>query len=210
MSSSESAPESAAPTPGIDQAKKTLRREAAQRRAAAAAAHPEAGDKLCAALLAAVEIPRDAAVSAYWPMREEIDPRPAMRALHARGHPVALPVMPGKAQPLVFRAWCPDQEMVDGGFGTRIPPAEAPEIQPQILLVPLLAFDADGYRLGYGGGFYDRTLARLRRLNPLTRGVGVAYAAQRTETPLPRGAYDEPLDLVVTEQGVALRRDGRG
>jgi len=210
MSPSESAPASAADDSTLAETKKALRREAGRRRAAAAAATPDAGERLAAALLEAVTIPPDVAVSAYWPMRDEIDPRPAMRTLHVRGHPVALPVMPGKDQPLVFRAWCPDQALVDGGFGTRVPPADAPEIQPQILLVPMLAFDSEGYRLGYGGGFYDRTLSRLRARNPLTRGIGVAFAAQRAEAPLPRGAYDEPLDLVVTEQGVALRRDGRG
>ena len=200
MAASPSDPSASDPLAEI---KTNLRRAAKARRTAAAAEAPDAGEGLCQALLAAVTFPKDVAVSAYWPMRDEIDPLPAMRALHARGHPVALPVMTGKDRPLIFRAWHPDQELVDGGFGTKMPPADAPEVQPQILLAPMLAFDGAGYRLGYGGGFYDRTLAKLRGLNSLTRGVGLAFAGQRVEA-LPRGRYDQPLDMIVTESGMAV------
>jgi 5-formyltetrahydrofolate cyclo-ligase len=199
---SESAP------PDLAEAKKTLRKQAKQQRATAAAAAPEAGTRLCEHLLATVTFPKDAAVSAYWPMGDEIDPLPTLRCLHREGHPIGLPVMPGAAQPLQFRAWYPDLDLVDGGFGTRIPPESAPPIVPQILLVPMLAFDRRGYRLGYGGGFYDRTLEKLRAQNPLTRAVGIVYAAQEVpEVPIDR--YDQRLDMIVSEQGpIALRGGG--
>jgi 5-formyltetrahydrofolate cyclo-ligase len=196
---SESAPEDLA------DAKKKLRKEAKRQRAAAAAAAPDAGARLCEHLLANVTFPKDVAVSAYWPMGDEIDPLPTLRRLHREGHPIGLPVMPGAAQPLQFRAWHPDLDLADGGFGTRIPPETAPPIVPQILLVPMLAFDRRGYRLGYGGGFYDRTLEKLRAQNPLTRAVGIVYADQEVpEVPIDR--YDQRLDMVVSEQGpIALR-----
>lgn len=191
-----------AETPPDDLAtvKKELRKQAKARRAEAAAAAPDAGDRLCAHLLAEATFPDHVAVSAYWPMDDEIDTRPAMRALHARGHAIGLPVMPGKGQPLVFRAWYPDQELADGGFGTKIPPADAPVLEPLILLVPLLAFDRAGFRLGYGGGFYDRTLAKLRAQNSLTRAVGIGYAVQEIPE-VPRDGYDQRLDMIVTEEG---------
>jgi 5-formyltetrahydrofolate cyclo-ligase len=189
--------------------KKQLRRDAKAQRAAAARATPDAGARLHDELLTAVGIPRDVAVSAYWPMGDEIDPRPILYTLHARGHPVALPVMPGKDQPLVFRAWHPDLAMADGGFGTRVPPEGEPPIIPQVLLVPLLAFDRRGYRLGYGGGFYDRTLAALRGKSTLTRAIGLAYAGQEVGT-VPTDAYDQRLDMIVTERGPVALTGARG
>lgn len=180
--------------------KKRLRAAALTQRAAAARAAGDGGPRLCQHLLAAIEIPAGGVVSGYWPMRDEIDPRPTLEALHARGHPIGLPAMPGKAQPLEFRAWTPGTALEDGGFGTQIPPASAETVTPQVLLVPLLAFDRAGYRLGYGGGFYDRTLAKLRAADPQTQAVGVAYLGQEIET-VPRDAYDQPLDAIVTEQG---------
>jgi len=197
------------PPDELAEIKKDLRKRAKARRAEAAAAAPDAGDRLCEHLLAEVTFPDHVAVSAYWPMDDEIDTRPAMRTLHARGYAIGLPVMPGKGQPLVFRAWYPDQVLADGGFGTKIPPEDAPVLEPLILLVPLLAFDRAGYRLGYGGGFYDRTLARLRARNSLTRAIGVGYAGQEIPE-VPRDGYDQRLDMIVTEDGpVALRKGPR-
>lgn len=186
--------------------KKQLRKQAKTQRAEAAAAVPDAGDRLRDWLLAHVTFPDDVAVSAYWPMRDEIDPLPSLHALHARRHPIGLPTMPGKDQPLVFRAWYPDLELVDGGFGTRIPPETAPPIVPRILLVPMLAFDRRGFRLGYGGGFYDRTLEKLRARDPATRAIGVAYTGQEVSE-VPTDAYDQRLDMIVTEKG-SLTLDG--
>ena len=189
----------------LDRAKKDLRRSAKARRAAAAQDDPRAHDALARSLFAAVDFAQGDAVSGYWPLGDEIDPRPVLEALHERGHPIGLPVMPGTAQPLTFRAWQPGAELQDGGFATRVPPESAPVIVPRALLVPMLAFDRDGYRLGYGGGFYDRTLAQLRADQPETLAVGVAYRAQEVER-VPRDRYDQRLDMIVTEQGpVALR-----
>lgn len=180
--------------------KKRLRQAALEQRAKAAQAATNGGPQLCTHLLAEIDIPAGAVVSAYWPMRDEIDPRPTLEALHDRGHPIGLPAMPAKAQPLEFRAWTPGAALEDGGFGTQVPRASAAVVTPQVLLVPLLAFDRAGYRLGYGGGFYDRTLAGLRAARP-TAAIGLAYAAQRAEA-LPREPTDIPLDSIATEQGL--------
>jgi 5-formyltetrahydrofolate cyclo-ligase len=135
-------------------------------------------------------------VSGYMPMRTEIDPLPAMAA---HDGPVCVPVIAGKGLPLRFRAWSPGGAMEDGPFGARVPVA-GDWLEPQVLIVPLLAFDALGYRLGYGGGFYDRTLERLRARGPVT-AIGYAFAAQEVAE-VPREAVDQPLDLIVTEAGV--------
>ena len=139
-----------------------------------------------------------APLSGYLPMRTEIDPLPAMAA--HRGV-VGVPVIPGPAQPLRFREWSPGCAMEDGGFGTQIP-SEGAWVEPAVVIVPLLAFDARGYRLGYGGGFYDRTLQALRAKRP-TLAVGFAFAAQEVDE-VPIEATDQPLDAIVTETGVRL------
>lgn len=137
-----------------------------------------------------------AVLSGYMPMRSEIDPLPAMAA--HRGV-VGVPVIPGPAMPLKFREWSPGCALVAGAFGALIP-AEGAWVEPAVLIVPMLAFDARGYRLGYGGGFYDRTLELLRAKRP-TLAVGFAYAAQEVDE-VPIDAYDQQLDAVVTEEGV--------
>jgi len=144
-----------------------------------------------------VRVPAGAAVSGYWPMRSELDPRPILTALSARGHPLCLPVVAGKARPLVFRAWHPGDALVAGGYGTQVPDAGQEVVVPHLLLVPLLAFDRAGYRLGYGGGFYDRTLAALRAAGPVV-AVGLAFCAQEVDT-VPHDATDARLDWIVTE-----------
>jgi 5-formyltetrahydrofolate cyclo-ligase len=131
-------------------------------------------------------------------MRTEIDPTAAMEEAAAHG-PVGVPVIIGAGQPLQFRAWDPDSAMIAGEFGARIP-AAGDWMIPQIVIVPLVAFDRNGGRLGYGGGFYDRTLEKLRASQP-TMAIGFAYAAQEDKN-LPLEATDQPLDLIVTEQGV--------
>jgi 5-formyltetrahydrofolate cyclo-ligase len=138
------------------------------------------------------------ALSGYMPMRTEIDPLPAMAAHQG---PVGVPVIIGKAQPLRFREWTPGAAMVEGAFKAMIP-AEGGWLEPEVLIVPLLAFDAAGYRLGYGGGFYDRTLQGLRARGPVL-AVGFAFAAQEVAE-VPIDATDQRLDAVVTEAGVRL------
>jgi 5-formyltetrahydrofolate cyclo-ligase len=138
------------------------------------------------------------AISFYMPMRAEIDPRPAMIRAVLRG-PVLLPVT-RRGQPLLFRRWQPGTPMVRDGYGVEHPDDGQETGTPEVLVVPLLAFDAAGHRLGYGGGYYDRTLAALRAQGPVT-AIGFAYAAQEVAK-LPASARDEALDGIVTEREV--------
>ncbi len=173
--------------------------KAAARKAAFAIRKPafEAGQGQAAELLADVLAQyRGRALSGYMPMRTEIDPLPAMAAHQG---PVCVPVIVGKAQALRFREWSPGCALIPGEFGALIP-AEGAWIEPDVLIVPLLAFDARGYRLGYGGGFYDRTLEGLRAKRP-TIAVGFAFAAQEVAE-VPIDATDQRLDMIVTETGV--------
>ncbi|WP_334193105.1 5-formyltetrahydrofolate cyclo-ligase [Pararhodobacter sp.] len=139
-----------------------------------------------------------APVSGYLPIRTEIDPMPVM-ATHPG--PVGVPVILGNGQPLDFHLWTPEAPLVEGPFGARIP-AEGVAMVPRVVIVPMLAFDARGYRLGYGGGFYDRTLARLRVAGPVT-ALGFAYDVQE-QAKVPTDLYDQPLDGIVTESGLRL------
>jgi len=192
-------------TNSLDQIKQRLRAEAKRRRAAAAAAVPEAAEALARRLLQAFEAGRISlaagrAVSAYWPVGDELDCRPVMRALAERGHEIGLPVVTARATPLTFRRWQPGDRLEPAGFGLQVPAASRPEVVPELLLVPLLAFDRRGGRLGYGGGFYDRTLALLQARGPAL-AVGLAYAGQELAE-LPCGPTDRPLDWIVTESEI--------
>jgi len=184
--------------------KAALRRVMRKRRAAAFEALAGGGDRLAEVFFAQVALPAGAVVSAFWPMGEEIDTRPLIERLHAAGHRVCLPVMQGAGKPLIFRAWEPGQVLQPGGFGTSEPGPDAALCEPDVLLVPLLAFDRLGYRLGYGGGFYDRTLAALRPQRSVL-AFGLAFAAQEVDK-VPREATDEPLDKVITERRVIVTR----
>jgi 5-formyltetrahydrofolate cyclo-ligase len=135
-------------------------------------------------------------LSGYMPMRTEIDPLPAM-AVHTGC--VGVPVIVAPGQPLRFRRWTPNAPMVMGSFGALIPES-GDWVVPRVLIVPLLAFDRRGYRLGYGGGFYDRTLEGLRAAGSVT-AIGFAFAGQEVPE-VPIEATDQPLDLIVTEVGV--------
>lgn len=135
-------------------------------------------------------------LAGYMPMRTEIDP---LTAMAAHLGPVGVPVILGQGQALKFREWSPNARMIAGEFGALIP-EEGPWIDPQVVIVPLLAFDARGYRLGYGGGFYDRTLEGLRARRP-TLAVGFAFAAQEVDE-VPIEPTDQRLDFLVTERGV--------
>ena len=150
-------------------------------------------------------------ISGYRPIRTEIDPTPLMEALHAAGHRLCVPVIQGRGLALAFREWHPEAEMTEGAFGALIP-ATGAWLEPQLLIAPLLAFDTQGWRLGYGGGFYDRSLQELRAKRR-TLAVGFAYSAQQADT-VPHEPTDQPLDAVVTEQGLmrpaALLRQGQG
>ena len=177
---------------------KPAARRAAQ--AARAEAHAAGQGAACVRLLDALGPHLGRPLAGYWPIRTEIDPRPAMEAAAAHG-PVALPVVEAPGRPLAFRRWSPGDALQPGGFGTLVP-ASGATVEPRVLVVPLLAFTARGDRLGYGGGFYDRTLALLRARGPVL-AVGFAFAAQEVDA-LPVEPTDEGLDLVVTEAGVAV------
>lgn len=183
----------------VNPEKSRLRHEAMARRKEAHALARGAAAALRDNFLRRISVKAGQVVSGYWAMGEEIDPRPLMEALIDRGVRCCLPVTLERGLPLLFRAWTPQTELQPAGFGTHVPPAEAEQLEPDILLVPLLAYDSDGYRLGYGGGYYDVTLAALRKHKHIT-AVGVAYALQETE-PLPREDHDQRLDWIVTERG---------
>ncbi len=138
---------------------------------------------------------RDRSLAGYVPIRTEIDPWSVMAQWTAT---VCVPVIRGAGLPLEFHRWTPGCDMVEGPFGAAVP-ATPDRVEPDVLIVPLVAFDRQGYRLGYGGGFYDRTLERLRSLRPIL-AIGFAYAVQELET-LPVELTDQPLDAVVTEEG---------
>ena len=187
--------------PEITEWKMRERLGAAERRAEAFVALPQAGADLARRFHDAVRLPRGAVVSGYWPLDGELDIRPLLAQIHQMGHPIGLPVVKGKGQPLLFRRWSPGAPLVQGSFKVMTPPEGVPEVEPDVLLVPLLAFDRAGYRLGYGGGFYDRTLEKRRREAHSGRpvlAIGIAFAAQETER-LPQGPYDQRLDWIVTE-----------
>ncbi len=175
--------------------KAVARAEAFARRAAAFAA----GQGQAAEILADFLAPhRGKALSGYMPMRSEIDPLSAMAAHQG---PVGVPVILEKAAPLRFREWSPGCRLVEGAFRAMIP-EEGAWIEPEVMIVPMLAYDARGYRLGYGGGFYDRTLELLRARGPVL-AVGFAFAAQEMPE-VPVDGFDQRLDAVVTEKGVTL------
>jgi 5-formyltetrahydrofolate cyclo-ligase len=178
--------------------KADLRRAAVGRRDALPAAERQAAAEAIAARAFPVPVPAGTIVSGFMPLKSEINPLPLLRKLADAGARLALPVVAGKGKPLVMRAWSFGAPLVAGVWGIREPPADAPEIDPDILLVPLLAFDRRGHRLGYGAGYYDMTITALRAKKPVL-AVGIAFAAQEiAEVPVtPR---DAPLDLVLTER----------
>ena len=137
-------------------------------------------------------------VSGFIPYKSEISTLPLLGELQHQGWRTCLPVVIAAEQPLVFRAWSLRHKLVPGMWDIPIPDDSAEEVLPDVLLVPMLAFDAKGYRLGYGGGFYDRTLEKLRALKTVT-AIGVAYGAQMVDE-VPRGPHDAPLDYVMTEE----------
>lgn len=153
---------------------------------------------------AALPIPPGAVLAGYWPIGDEADVRPLLDAWTARGFPAALPLVAAKDAPLLFRRWRPGMTLEAGPHKTFHPPASAGEVEPRVLLVPLLAFDGRGGRLGYGGGYYDRTLAALRGAGKQVLAVGVAFAAQEV-LDLPMENHDQRLDWLITERG-ALER----
>ena len=145
-----------------------------------------------------IELPSGAVVAAYWRIRDELDCQPILVRLMDNLQPVVLPVVLGPEEALEMRVWEQGAALYPSGFGTLAPAELAPQAEPDVVLMPLLGFDRMGTRLGYGGGYYDRTLAQLSKRPRL---IGPAFAAQELDA-IPREAHDIPLDVVVTETGV--------
>lgn len=197
----------AAPAPGlavqtadISDEKRALRAKATEVRQAAHAADSQghAARAVSAHFLAHIDVPPRAIIGGYWPIGTELDIRPLLAALHARGHVCALPVVHSR-QPLEFHRWQPQDRLVRGVFDILTPDHHTPIVDPDVLLLPLLAFDERGMRLGYGGGYYDRTIPAIRSRKALMT-VGIAYAAQEVMR-VPNDRYDQRLEWIVTEAG---------
>ncbi|MBI1384098.1 MAG: 5-formyltetrahydrofolate cyclo-ligase [Rhizobiales bacterium] len=189
------------------EAKARLRAIVMARRSAAALAHGDsAGNALRREGLRLLEAAPTGPISAFWPSRNEIDVVPLITALAEAGREICLPVMQGSREPLLFRSWRPGDRLVDGPFRIPQPAGDRPVLEPAVMLVPLVAFDAEGYRIGYGGGYYDRTLARAH-----ARGaaglVTIAVAFDEQElVRVPREAHDQRLDWILTPRGARLTR----
>ena len=185
----------------LQEIKAAARKTAAKlRKAAHDANHDTAPLQLAAHLFPVSPQPGRSIVSAFFPYKSEIDTRPLLGKLAGEGWTTALPIVIVLGEPLIFRRWLPGEPTTPGVWGIPRPMDTSPLIEPDVLLVPLMAFDRSGYRLGYGGGFYDRTLEILRTKKKIT-AIGVAYAAQEVDV-VPRGDHDQPLDFVMTEKEV--------
>jgi 5-formyltetrahydrofolate cyclo-ligase len=182
----------------VESDKKQLRVDAVARRDALPAVTRQAAAEAIATRDFPLAIAPGTIVSAFMPMKSEINPLPLMRKLADAGAALALPAVGGRGTPLIMRAWAWGEPLASGVWGIREPKPEAPEVSPDILLVPLLAFDRAGFRLGYGGGYYDRTVTALRARKPVT-AVGVGFAAQEVAR-VPTTPRDARLDLVLTER----------
>lgn len=183
-----------------DISKTVLRAAALARREALSHGQRHDGAQAIAARDLPVELPAGVIVAGFSPIRGEIDPFPLMETLMAKGATLALPVSIAPGQPLLFREWTPDAPLVRGSYGIFEPSSEAEEVDPDIVLVPLAAFDRAGHRIGYGAGYYDRTLPLLRKSKKIT-AVGIAFAVQEIES-VPISEHDAPLDLVLTDREV--------
>jgi 5-formyltetrahydrofolate cyclo-ligase len=182
----------------LKERKKALRATAKAARAEALKRHGHmAGAMLARKGFDGITYRFGALVACFYPMADEFDPVALYNKLEADGHSLALPVMQGKAQPLIMRRWVIGDVLIAGTWGIKEPGPDAPEVLPEIVLVPLLAFDAQGYRLGYGGGFYDRTLEKLRRENPKLIAIGLGFDELEVDA-VPHDDHDQRLDWVLT------------
>ncbi|MGD0334293.1 MAG: 5-formyltetrahydrofolate cyclo-ligase [Xanthobacteraceae bacterium] len=180
--------------------KAELRREAIARRDALPPEARQAAAEAIAARPFPLAIAPGTIVSGFMPLKSEINPLPLMRKLAAQGARLALPAVAGRGKPLILRAWVLGEPLIAGVWGIREPKPEAAEVEPDILLVPLLAFDRAGHRIGYGAGYYDLTLAQLRARKAVI-AVGLTFAAQEVAA-IPATPRDARLDLVLTEREV--------
>lgn len=187
----------------IDPKAALRKRGLAAAKSAAAALGDYAPSRVARAFIDRIDLPPHAVIAGYAPLKGEIDSGPLLHELHAMGHDIALPVAE-LGKPLRFHRWRPGDPLVPGQFGAREPHGGSASLKPQILIVPLVAFDAEGWRLGRGGGFYDRTIAELKAAGPVVT-AGIAFSAQRVPQ-IPREAHDQRLDWIVTEEGAFAAR----
>ncbi len=188
--------------PPPEQAKAELRRQALARRDALPADARAAAARVIAARPFPTAVPAGAIVAGFVPIKSEINPLALMRKLAEAGATLALPVVAGRGKPLIMRAWRFGERLNAGGWGIKEPAADAEEVRPDILLVPLLAFDRRGYRIGYGAGYYDMTITALRAEKSII-AAGIAFAAQEVPE-VPVTPRDARLDLVLTEKEVLV------
>ena len=190
-------------------AKQAMRKQAATHRRHLMAGDPDAPARLAAQLGIVADIlagmapanGEDAVVAAYMPIRSELSPLPLVAALVGRGVATAMPETPAPGNPLVFRRWGPGDDLADGPYGTKQPSPAADILTPSLILAPMLAFDSGCRRLGYGGGFYDRTLGALRGAGRRVTAIGIAFDGQLVDK-VPVGPYDVALDAVLTPSGL--------
>ena len=178
--------------------KAAVRADALQRRDALAPDVRAAAAEAIAARGLVVALRGGEIVSGFMPIKSEINPIPLLRRCADAGARLALPAIVGRGKPLSMRAWAVGEKLVPGQWGIREPDASAPELDPDIMLVPLAAFDRRGHRIGYGAGYYDMTISALRARKPFV-AIGLAYAAQEVPE-VPTLAHDARLDLVLTER----------
>jgi 5-formyltetrahydrofolate cyclo-ligase len=186
--------------PSIETVKSELRKAALELRDALPAAGRQAAAEVVAARAFPLPVTPGVIISGYLPLKSEFNPLPLMRKLATAGTAFALPVVAGRGKPLIMRAYKFGQELGAGVWGIREPKPDAPEVAPDILLVPLAAFDRRGGRIGYGAGYYDMTINALRGTKSVA-AVGLAYAAQEVPS-VPTTERDALLDLVLTEHDV--------
>lgn len=188
-----------------DDDKKQLRKQAAITRKKAFEAMPDARFRLASFHEELTRLYAPKIVAAYWPIRTEIDPVPLLAKLCEKGATACLPVTPEEGKPLVFYEWQIGTPLADGPYDTKEPDGSSAVVIPDLILAPLLAFDADCWRLGYGGGFYDRTLAQLEEAGYQTHVVGIAFDESEVER-VPTGPYDKSLSAIITPTGLRLSR----
>ena len=184
--------------------KAALRKRAALSRSLLMTEYPSAGDDLTSHLDVVLQRCGRGIYAAYLPIRSELSPLPLVAALADRGVVTAMPVTPPPGNPLTFYRWAPGMRLDDGPYGTKQPTLGSERVIPDVILAPMLAFDAGCWRLGYGGGFYDRSIAELQVSGHEVVAIGIAFGGQQVDK-VPTGSYDMPLDAVWTPDGVVWR-----
>ena len=185
----------------IDAAKAACRQQATLKRAKLANASPEAAITLAGHAAHLTSCFGRGVYAGYMPIHSELSPLVLLEHLVSLGCDLALPITPQAGQPLGFHRWEIGGLLDDGPYGTKQPPADNDKCTPDVILAPMLALDAEGWRLGYGGGFYDRTVAGLRRFGQRVTLIGIAYEGQKVEK-IPVGPFDMPLDAVLSLAGM--------